>query len=73
LKKIYRRKRARNTSEKKKKSNLPLIVYSDQYQPFHVIIVDNQPKQNVEYEKHLFSLFQVIDEDCHHQMAMHPR
>jgi hypothetical protein len=44
----------------------------DQFQPFHVIIVDNQRKQNEEYEKYLFSLFQVIDEDYHHQMVMRP-
>ena len=53
--------------------NLPLNVYSDRFQSFHVIIVDNQQRQNVEYEKYLFLLFQVIDEDYHHQMVMHPK
>ena len=35
-------------------SNLPLVVYLDRFQSFHVIIVDNQQIQNVEYEKHPF-------------------
>jgi hypothetical protein len=52
---------------------LPLIVYWDRLQSFHVIIVDNQLERNVEYEKYLSSLFQVIDEDYHHQMVMHPK
>ncbi len=58
--------------DEERKENLPLNVYLDQFQPFHVIIVDNQRKQNEEYEKYLFSLFQVIDEDYHHQMVMRP-
>jgi hypothetical protein len=59
-------------SKDDRKENLPLNVYLDRLQSFHVIIVDNQPRQNEEYEKHLFSPFRVIDEDYHHQMVMRP-
>jgi len=74
---IYKKQASKKHEHKRRnklwnKSNLPLIVYLDQFQPFHVIIVDNQRKQNEEYEKYLFSLFQVIDEDYHHQMVMRP-
>ncbi len=62
----------KDDDDEERKENLPLNVYLDQFQPFHVIIVDNQRKQNEEYEKYLFSLFQVIDEDYHHQMVMRP-
>jgi hypothetical protein len=78
LKKIYRKNQSKQgvqmqkDDDEERKENLPLNVYLDQFQPFHVIIVDNQRKQNEEYEKYLFSLFQVIDEDYHHQMVMRP-
>jgi hypothetical protein len=79
LKKIYRKNQSKqgvqmqkDDDDEERKENLPLNVYLDQFQPFHVIIVDNQRKQNEEYEKYLFSLFQVIDEDYHHQMVMRP-
>ncbi len=78
MKKIYRKNQSKQgvqmqkDDDEERKENLPLNVYLDQFQPFHVIIVDNQRKQNEEYEKYLFSLFQVIDEDYHHQMVMRP-
>ncbi len=79
MKKIYRKNQSKqgvqmqkDDDDEERKENLPLNVYLDQFQPFHVIIVDNQRKQNEEYEKYLFSLFQVIDEDYHHQMVMRP-
>ena len=64
----------KKTKKKKKQTfQLPLNVYLDQLRSFHVVIVDSQLEQSVEYEKHLFSLFQVIDVDYRHQMVVHPR
>ncbi len=70
---IQRNKQGIQMSKDDRKENLPLNVYLDRLQSFHVIIVDNQLEQNVEYEKYLSSLFQVIDEGYHHQMVMHPK